>query len=162
MESSPDSRRFLQPFLSRVKDCDAAFWHLPDLQTLANEPSSLTTSTVTTIRVNVNPGVGAIEFTEADMNYFFQNYVEGLRENASPGESVAFVETRSFVASGRSAYEAAFRIDRPKQGRYYVLLVLVPGRDGSMHMFTLKVDSTRFSARRDEFHGMLRTLRYAK
>jgi hypothetical protein len=163
MELNPDSRRFLQPFLSLVRDCDAALWHYPDLQSHAIEPSSLTTSTITNIRVKVGPPPPwVIDLTEAEMKDLLENYAEGMRKDAAPGESVASLETTSFVVGGRSAYEATFRVDGPKQGRKYVVLVVVPLQDGRLHTLTLDVDSTRFSARRDEFHGMLRTLQYAK
>ena len=161
----PETRRyrhFFESFLSLAKDCDAKLWHYPDLQSFANEPSSFTTSTITAIRVEVGPSFGAIEFTAADMKYFFQVFADGMRNKAPPAASVTSLETKSFFVDNRSAYETTFRIDRPKQGRYYVVLVLVPLRDGALHQFTLDVDSSRFPARRGEFRSMLRTLRYPK
>jgi hypothetical protein len=162
MELNPESRHLLPSFLADVRNCDAALWHWPDLESLANNPSSFSTSTRTTIRISFNAGFGPIDNrTEAEISHLFQAYATGLRRGVSTGESVTLLETAAFLVGGRNAHEATFHFAVPNQGGHYEVVVLVLPPDGSMHIFELDMDSTRFPERRNEFHSMLRTLRYS-
>lgn len=166
MESSQSEnlRRFYETFIPEVRGRDAALFHLPDLQSMGNDPSSLTTSTMTAIRIDVIPFSGEnyeLLREESGRRLMFRSYADTLQSEVPPGASVTLIETRHFLVDGCDAYEATFRNDLRPSGSYYTVLLFVLVREGAVHNFTLEVDSSRFSARRNELRGMLRTLRYA-
>jgi hypothetical protein len=157
-------RRFFAAFLPEVSSRDAALFHLRDMQDLNNNPTSLTTSTITAIRIDVlfHKGENYQAFKEAETRKMvLQFYLEDIRMDAPTGTAVSLTEESSFKVGHREAHEATFRSDFPGGGQSYTVLVFILVREGAVHVWTLETDSNHFPARRNEMRNMLYTLRYA-
>ena len=96
--------------------------------------------------------------------FVWAEYIKLLTNEAPSGERHVFAlqtQETSFVG-GRAAYSATFIGRPPTGGTYYVVVHFVELSKDRWHIFKMKADSAKFSARRSEYLGLLRSIRYSE
>lgn len=157
----PGRRSLYELLLEELRSRDAALYYMPDWLELRDKPSSFTTKTLTAIRINVlYPAAEAYDLMRKEPQTVFD--AGGGMVGAPPGTSVTRTDLRSYQVDHRDAYEVAYRVVLPQGGQYYEVHLLVLVKEGTVHFFVLKVDSTRLEIRREEFRRMVKTLRYTE
>jgi hypothetical protein len=134
-----------------------------DLYITSPDVTATTTEVLTTIEANVLHGDLDLA-NEATRAIVWAEYIKLLTNEAPSGERHVFAlqtQETSFVG-GRAAYSATF-IGRPSTGgTYYVVVHFVDLSKDRWHIFKMKADSAKFSARRSEYLGLLRSIRYSE
>jgi hypothetical protein len=146
-------RKPMEWLLARAKRSDAAAMHLDVSGAKSNQISLIMISKGDDLGVNIADTTQRSEFWEK---------IRGILPEDAPAGSKTVLESQPAAPAtgGFPAFAVTFRTDQPNGSSSFALFHCVDRGQGRMHMFKLSADQIKFTARRQEFDKLVRSVRY--